>query len=86
MICKPDGVVMAFPALWADAVVAMITGVETAAAIAATAVLKMVRREDRIFLYLSSVSRTCLAQQNSRCHPVTHRKRPGWKPGPAIPS
>jgi hypothetical protein len=61
MICKPDAVVMAFPALWADAVVAIITGDETAAAIAAKAVLMILRREDRI-LNTSSEGRTSLAQ------------------------
>jgi hypothetical protein len=61
MICKPDAVVMGFPAAWADAVVAMIRGVETAAAIAAKAVLMIVRREDRI-LSTSSEGRTSLAQ------------------------
>src|ERR1700682_741733 len=48
MICKPDAVVMGFPAVWADAIVAIITGVDIAAAIAAKAVFMIVRREDRI--------------------------------------
>ena len=37
MICKPEAVVMGFPAVWADAVVEA-TDVETAAAMAANAV------------------------------------------------
>jgi hypothetical protein len=47
VICKPDAVVMGFPAVWADAIGEM-TDVEAAAAIAANAVCKIVRREDRI--------------------------------------
>jgi hypothetical protein len=45
--CKPEAVVMGFPAVWADAVVA-IRGEEIAAANAANAVWIVVRREDRI--------------------------------------
>jgi hypothetical protein len=45
IICKPEAVVMGFPAVWADAVMAM-RG-ELAAA-AANAVWMIVRREDRI--------------------------------------
>jgi hypothetical protein len=48
MICKPEAVVMGFPAVWADAMPGMTTGVETAAASAANAVCKIERREDRI--------------------------------------
>jgi hypothetical protein len=52
MICKPEAVVMGFfPAVWADASWAAI-GVETAAAMAARAVRIIVRREDRISVYL----------------------------------
>ena len=47
MICKPEAVVMGFPAVWADAVL-MATGVTTAAATAAHAVWMIVRREKRI--------------------------------------
>jgi len=47
MICKPEAVVMGFPAVWADTVVA-IRGEVTAAAKAANAVWIIVRREDRI--------------------------------------
>ena len=47
MICKPEAVVMGFPAVWADAVVAM-RGELAAAATAANAVWMIVRREDRI--------------------------------------
>jgi hypothetical protein len=76
MICKPEAVVMGFPAVWADAVVA-ITGVEMAAAMAANAVWMIVRREDRIFNCLSSIIGTCLAQPNARCHPAGSRKYAG---------
>src|SRR3954462_9974188 len=48
MICKPEAVVMGFPAVWANAI-REATGVATAAAKAANAVWMMVRREDRIF-------------------------------------
>jgi hypothetical protein len=48
MICKPEAVVMGFPAVWANAMVGMTTGVETAAAKAANAVWMIERREDRI--------------------------------------
>jgi hypothetical protein len=48
MICKPEAVVMGFPAVWADAIVET-TDVETAAAMAASAVWMIVRREDRIW-------------------------------------
>jgi hypothetical protein len=51
MICKPEAVVMGFPAVWADAVL-MAAGVATAAATAAKAVRKIVRREKRILAYL----------------------------------
>src|SRR3954447_17462958 len=52
MICKPEAVVMGFfPAVWADASWVAI-GVETAAAMAARAVRIIVRREDRISVYL----------------------------------
>jgi hypothetical protein len=37
MICKPEAVVMGFPAVWADAILEA-TGVATAAAMAANAV------------------------------------------------
>ena len=47
MICKPEAVVMGFPAVWADAVLTA-AGVATAAAMAAKAVRKIVRREKRI--------------------------------------
>jgi hypothetical protein len=47
MICKPEAVVMGFPAVWADAVL-MAAGVATADAMAAKAVRKIVRREKRI--------------------------------------
>jgi len=51
MICKPEAVVtaevMGFPAVWADAVVAMRDEL-TAVATAANAVWMIVRREDRI--------------------------------------
>jgi len=47
MICKPEAVVMGFPAVWADAIL-MATGVATAAATAAHAVRMIVRREKRI--------------------------------------
>ena len=47
MICKPEAVVMGFPAVWADAVVAMRDEL-AAAATAANAVWMIVRREDRI--------------------------------------
>jgi hypothetical protein len=49
MICKPEAVVMGFPAVWADAVKGPAIGVATAAAAAAKAVRMIVRREDRIF-------------------------------------
>jgi hypothetical protein len=48
MICKPEAVVMGFPAVWAVAVAWMATGVAIAAAAAAIRVLMMVRREERI--------------------------------------
>jgi hypothetical protein len=48
MICKPEAVVMGFPAVWAEAIL-MAIGVATAAATAAHAVRMIVRREDRIF-------------------------------------
>jgi hypothetical protein len=53
MICKPEAVVteavvMGFPAVWADAVVAIIIGELTAATMAANAVWMIVRREDRM--------------------------------------
>jgi hypothetical protein len=48
MICKPEAVVMGFPAVWADAVLEM-RGEVAAAATAATAVRMIVRREDRIW-------------------------------------
>jgi hypothetical protein len=44
MICKPEAVVMGFPAVWAEAIL-MATGVEIAAATAAKAVRMIVRRE-----------------------------------------
>jgi hypothetical protein len=47
MICKPEAVVMGFPAVWADAIVEMMGDV-TAVAIAANTVWMIVRREDRI--------------------------------------
>ena len=47
MICKPEAVVMGFPAVWADAVLEM-RGEVAAAAMAANAVWMIVRREDRI--------------------------------------
>ena len=47
MICKPEAVVMGFPAVWAEAIL-MATGVETAAATAANAVRMIVLREKRI--------------------------------------
>jgi hypothetical protein len=47
MICKPEAVVMGFPAVWADAVVER-RGEVAAAAMAANAVWMIVRREDRI--------------------------------------
>jgi hypothetical protein len=46
MICKPEAVVMGFPAVWADAIVE-IAGEVAAAAMAAKAVWMNVRR-DRI--------------------------------------
>jgi hypothetical protein len=47
MICKPEAVVMGFPAVWADAIVGT-RGKVTAAATAVNAVWMIVRREDRI--------------------------------------
>jgi hypothetical protein len=47
IICKPEAVVMGFPAVWANAVAAM-SGELAAAARAANAVWIIVRREDRI--------------------------------------
>jgi hypothetical protein len=47
-ICKPDAVVMVFPAVWATALVEMASGVQIAAATAANTVLTMVRLVDRI--------------------------------------
>jgi hypothetical protein len=52
MICKPDAVVMGFPAVWAEAIL-MATGVEAAAATAAKAVRMIERREKRIVKPLS---------------------------------
>src|SRR6266536_4483653 len=48
MICSPEAVVMAFPAVWADAFLSA-TGVTIAAVRLANAVWMMVRREDRIW-------------------------------------
>src|SRR3954470_21691088 len=56
MICKPDAVVMGFPAVWADAVVAIMGGA-IAAARAVNAVCMIVRREACIFNGLSSINR-----------------------------
>jgi len=47
IICKPEAVVMGFPAVWAEAIL-MALGVATAAAAAAHAVRMIVRREKRI--------------------------------------
>src|SRR6185312_17229799 len=52
MICKPEAVVMGFPAVWADAVKGMAIGVATAAAAAANAVRMIARREDCISVHL----------------------------------
>jgi hypothetical protein len=65
MICKPEAVVteaevMGFPAVWADAVAAMRDEL-TAAAMAASAVWMIVRREDRIMNTFRK-RRTSLAQ------------------------
>jgi hypothetical protein len=48
VICSPDGVVMVFPAVWADTLVGMARGMEIAAAMAANTVLTTVRLVDRI--------------------------------------
>src|SRR3954451_3155090 len=56
MICKPDAVVMGFPAVWADAVVAIMGGA-IAAARAVNALCMIVRREACIFNGLSSINR-----------------------------
>jgi hypothetical protein len=40
---------MGFPAVWADAIVAIVIGELTAATMAANAVRMIVRREDRIW-------------------------------------
>jgi hypothetical protein len=47
MICNPEAVVMGFPAVWADAIVEIVSEVMEAA-MAANAVWMIVRREDRI--------------------------------------
>jgi hypothetical protein len=59
MICKPEAVVMGFPAVWANANVETID-VEAAAAMAASAVW-MIARRDRIW-GTSFERRTSLAQ------------------------
>jgi hypothetical protein len=48
MICKPEAVVIRFPAAWANALVDTVMGIEIAAAKTAKADLMMVRREERI--------------------------------------
>src|SRR5712671_2451643 len=69
MICKPDGVVMGFPAVWAVAVVTLITDVETAAAMAANTVWMIVRRDDRILEYLSLIERDVSSATNHALPP-----------------
>jgi hypothetical protein len=78
MICKPDGVVMGFPADWAVAVVTR-TGVETAAAMTANAVWMIVRRDDRIYGYLSLIKRkvSSATGQGLPPRPLTQIRRAG---------
>jgi hypothetical protein len=84
MICKPDGVVMGFPADWAVAVNILIKGVETAAAMAANTVWMIVRRDDRIFGYLFLIKCNVSSATNHALSPrrSMQLRRAGCLPGP----
>src|SRR5438445_13459105 len=74
-ICKPEAVVMGFPAVWADAIVETID-VEAAAAAAANAVWMIVRREDLIWRESFSWRQASVAAQYPSAQPSLRGSEP----------
>src|ERR1700704_4382310 len=81
IICKPDAVVMVFPAVWAAAMVGTHIDEAPMTAIASADSIEILASFGRrISRHLSFEIGTCLAQPRRRCHPFGYAKTPGWKP------
>src|SRR5882757_139516 len=78
VICKPEAVVMVFPAVWAAAMVGTQTNDTTANVIAVAAIDIPARWRRRIPEHLPFRMGSCLAQCHRRFHPFGARK-PGWR-------
>jgi hypothetical protein len=86
VICKPDGVVMVFPAVWAAAMVGTHGNDIATIVIAAAAIDIPARWRCRIPEYFPFRMARCLAQRHRRFHPFGARNDAGLEiSGPAIP-
>src|SRR3982074_2084048 len=87
MICKPDAVVMVFPAVWAAAMGGThIDEAPMTAIVTADSIEILASFGRRISRHLSFEIETYLAQPRRRCHPVRHAKRRAGnlKPGDCL--
>src|SRR5580692_12648991 len=77
IICKPEAVVMVFPAVWAAAVVVIDAGMAKTAIEIAASIGIVACGKRRILGYLLYGSDACLAQCHRRCQPANPRKYAG---------
>src|SRR3979490_3225870 len=80
IICKPDAVVMVFPAVWAAAMVGTHIDEAPMTAIASADSIKIFASFGcRISRHLSYEIGRCLAQRHRRCHPIKHSKMQSFR-------
>src|ERR1700682_5658888 len=78
IICKPEAVVMVFPAVWAAAMVGSHpNGTATSVIAIAASIGIFPRWRRRIFGHLPLRNETCLAHRDLRFHPISPRKYAG---------
>src|ERR1019366_10330637 len=78
IICKPEAVVMGFPAVWAAAMVGPhANGTATIVNAIAETIEIFARLKRRICGHLPLRNETCLAHRDRRCHPIDKCKYAG---------
>src|ERR1700694_27819 len=77
IICKPEAVVMVFPAVWAAAMVGAHANGTAMIVIAIAETIEILASwRRRIFGHFPVTNGTCLAQRDPRCHPITSYRYP----------